>query len=550
MINLFANRWQHGILIIDTNLEEVILQQYAIDGNFRVPCISTVREQVVSAASVDRAIHAFANDDIGMRALEYRGLIVVSDCDTEMTTVSVFVALHVETLKNGYRWASVDQIDTLLPQTEAEKISTFLDRERLSSTIAHIAENAERKIERGIGFLDDCFRTSDSENGWAPLLDTASVGSLATSIGVLSHVQAQAKSPFLEKAKAYIVRKQNQDGGWPVRSTIGTSEESVAISTLFALWALLESGVSDLDAVIENGNAYLSSLQLQCGAFTMSCESDISHFFATCFAVRILNNSRYERKRLKEAINWVARSQNRNGGWSAQSGEISTSIHTAHALLALMADGSGEYDVQIRLGVQWLLSSESGIWQNICETTVLGSGRGMIQYNHMTIQWVVIALLRARVSPFHERVVSSISTVLGQQREQGWFPDGLTLNHPTVWALHDTVYMLNTYMRALPKVAATAVNCEAMTEGIKDLTLATLSCVAREQHRANTLYFWTQSAIFLTASFLTIWLFYHFFINPDHSPTTYEWLILVASGFNGVAALCAPLVAVWIAKRG
>ncbi|MDE0637225.1 MAG: terpene cyclase/mutase family protein [Candidatus Poribacteria bacterium] len=110
------------------------------------------------------------------------------------------------------------------------------------------------------------------------------------------------------KTRDYIVKHQNQDGGWP----LVPGEKSDVEITALAIWALTESGWGTGSRVIRQGVRYLRNKQHEDGGWN----NNTAH---TTFALIALANAKTDPDARLDGLQWLKNAQNPSGSWGRKS---------------------------------------------------------------------------------------------------------------------------------------------------------------------------------------------------------------------------------------
>lgn len=108
----------------------------------------------------------------------------------------------------------------------------------------------------------------------------------------------------IKKTKAYIVKHQNKDGGWP----LVPGEKSDVEITALAIWALTEAGWGTGSRVIRSGVRYLRKHQREDGSWN----NNTAH---TAFTLIALANAKADAAIRFDGLQWLKNAQNPSGSW-------------------------------------------------------------------------------------------------------------------------------------------------------------------------------------------------------------------------------------------
>ena len=168
--------------------------------------------------------------------------------------------------------------------------------------------------------------------------------------------RASAIFKTIDKAKAYIVKNQNRDGGWP----LVPGEESDVEITALAIWALTESGWGTGSRVIRSGVRYLRDKQREDGSWN----NNTAH---TAFALIALRNAKTDEEARFNGLQWMMKAQNRSGSWGPKNKEPGHILYTSVALVGFKELGFNTNQFKtILTGMEWVEDLEQrnfeGYW--------------------------------------------------------------------------------------------------------------------------------------------------------------------------------------------
>ena len=148
----------------------------------------------------------------------------------------------------------------------------------------------------------------------------------------------------IDKAKTYIVRNQNNDGGWP----LVPGEDSDVEATALAIWALTEAGWGTGSRVIRSGVRYLRERQWEDGSWN----NNTAH---TAFALVALRNAKTDEEARFNGLQWLMRAQNRSGSWGRKNQGPGHVLYTSATLVGFKELGFTKRVFKpIRTGMAWL----------------------------------------------------------------------------------------------------------------------------------------------------------------------------------------------------
>ena len=204
----------------------------------------------------------------------------------------------------------------------------------------------------------------------------------------------------IENAKAYIVKHQNKDGGWP----LVPGEKSDVEITALAIWALTEAGWGTGSIVIRRGVRYLRKHQREDGSWN----NNTAH---TTFALIALANAKTDPDARFNGLQWLKNAQNPSGSWGRKSKGPGHVLYTSATLAGFGKLGfTWTRFKPILMGADWLLKREQlnseGFW----------TLPGEIQSDIFVTSWAIQGLSLAY------KVDKDIAWVKQFQNNDGGFP--------------------------------------------------------------------------------------------------------------------------------
>lgn len=302
-------------------------------------------------------------------------------------------------------------------------------------------------------YLLNTMSVEGSAVGWNQLFDRGRVGALSTAQGILTLVWEGARADEIRTAKDTLTGYQNDDGGWPVRAAlVGQSVKSITESTLFCLWALIETGTRLEDPTVAAGIQWLDNVRREDGGWG-AVEASASRTYPTAFALRIYARTQHAAAKDSPA-NWLRQNQNKDGGWgNASDGRQSSHpAYTAHAVLALLESGQEPPESEsIKNAVAYLVRtyrSEGEPWPSASEFADVDQG-AKLHFMHFTTPWALTALVQSGRDMEDPCVSGAIAWLLQEQHTLGYWPNELVPGRPPIWASHDASYALGRVKREL-----------------------------------------------------------------------------------------------------
>lgn len=160
----------------------------------------------------------------------------------------------------------------------------------------------------------------------------------------------------INKAKEYIVRYQNKDGGW----SLVPGEESDVEITAFAIWALTEAGWGTGSRVIRGGVNFLKNKQHDDGSWN----NNTAH---TAFSLIALANAKADPGVRFDGLQWLKNAQNPSGSWGRRNKSPGHVLYTSATVVAFKKLGFTYTRFEpILEGMEWIEDPEQrnfeGFW--------------------------------------------------------------------------------------------------------------------------------------------------------------------------------------------
>ena len=137
-----------------------------------------------------------------------------------------------------------------------------------------------------------------------------------------------AKSPYdtIEQATSYILKHQNDDGGWPL---IPGGESDVEV-TAFAMQALMLKGWGSGSSVIRQGVSFLIKNQRSDGSWN----GNAAHTIFAAIALKRAEAVEYWEAQFN-ALKWLEEAQREGGSWSREVRQPGNPLYTGAVLTGL-----------------------------------------------------------------------------------------------------------------------------------------------------------------------------------------------------------------------
>lgn len=355
--------------------------------------------------------------------------------------------------RQGLHWRELGTLQELSDQDASAKLEAALNLVRARKISDELAEAWSTKLERVLRLLTERMADKDGLIGWTQFLTGDNVGVLSTAQGILTFLEAGAADPKLQRNIDTILKLQNSDGGWPVRrALIGHSERSITESTIYSLWALTSSGIDPQDPVVLRGIEWVERAQLKDGGWGSVPGAARARIYPTAFACQYLARITGNSSAVRQAVSWLRTSQNPDGGWGPFPGVDpasrplnSTALHTARAVLALLATGVDSADAQVDNGLRYLRSSlrpsDAEPWPSRSEVETIDEDAAL-DFRHFTTPWVICALLGGGAAIGDPVVTAGVQWLLAEQHSLGYWSSELTPGQTPIWATFDALHAL------------------------------------------------------------------------------------------------------------
>jgi prenyltransferase beta subunit len=353
----------------------------------------------------------------------------------------------------GVRWREISTLQELSDQDASAQLSAALNLVRARKISDDLKEAWSVKLSRVVQLLRDRMAASDGLIGWTQFLVGDSVGVLSTAQGILTFRAAEVVDADIRRNVETLLRLQNDDGGWPVRrALIGHSERSITESTTYCLWALRSSGAAPQDPAILRGIEWLERAQLKDGGWGSTLNPSRARIYPTAFATEYLAAATGTSTSVKRAINWLRDAQNSDGGWgplkeaAATGARNSKPLHTARALLAILAGGAQTADTHVENGIRYLRAclrpTDEEPWPSTSEVEAVDEDAAL-DFRHFTTPWVICAFLKAGTPIGDPVVTAGVQWLLTEQHALGYWSSSLAPGQTPIWATFDAVYALS-----------------------------------------------------------------------------------------------------------
>jgi squalene-hopene/tetraprenyl-beta-curcumene cyclase len=231
------------------------------------------------------------------------------------------------------------------------------------SVLAFIeAKNAgydSSEVESAIREGNEWLQGLRSSDGGCREARNLNVWDTTLSMIALSNIDPKEYKPQLDRAVVWVVKNQNDDGGWAFSGMPGGNLPSDADDTSLAILALLRSGIGKDHDSVKKGVDWLKKHQpanggwgtYRPGAGDVSCISITSHAISALLEFGGANTE------IDRAIKWIKSSISDDGYWK-DLWLAKNTYGTALAIEALIKTGQKECD-EVKRGAKWLESCQN-----------------------------------------------------------------------------------------------------------------------------------------------------------------------------------------------
>jgi Squalene-hopene cyclase C-terminal domain/Prenyltransferase and squalene oxidase repeat len=378
------------------------------------------------------------------------------DSNSSHELIAVFMTDNAGTSstldQKGLRWREVATLQELYDHQSSARVQATLNLVRARHLSSDLQDAWSSKVDRAITFLREKMVEKDGLVGWTQFLTGDSVGVVSTAQGALTFLEVGQPDHNTSRNIEALRACQNPDGGWPVRrALIGKSDRSITESTIYVLWVLTRAGIDPRETPTLEGIEWLENAQLDDGGWGSTSMAAKARTYPTAFAIRYLSSVNSSATVVRKAITWLQETQNPNGGWAASPKDTtttpaSTPVHTAHALMALLAAGTSRDSPQVLSGIRYLKSTTNVTaeepWSSTSEVEQV-EGDAALDFRHFTTPWVLCALLQAGVPIGDPVVMNAIQWIVTAQHSLGYWSSPLTPGQTPIWATFDAMFALS-----------------------------------------------------------------------------------------------------------
>ncbi len=195
-------------------------------------------------------------------------------------------------------------------------------------------------------------------NVWDTALSIITLTDVGTREGT-ANSEVHPFSQSLAAATGWLVAHQNSDGGWAFSGLSDSSLPSDADDTALATLALLRAAVSDADAAIQRGVAWLKCNQGTDGSWStyQPGQGDVGCVSITAHAIEALLAYGENEDAIERGIRWLRREMHPDGYWD-DLWLAKRTYGTAHAITAFVKVGMADIP-EVARGVKWLEGTQN-----------------------------------------------------------------------------------------------------------------------------------------------------------------------------------------------
>lgn len=266
------------------------------------------------------------------------------------------------------------------------------------------------------------FKNLRNAEGTLPLFNDLRVTNTGLTIKALRDAGLPPKSDMVKDGTNYLIKMQNEDGGWGWSIYLPSDVDDTAFATI----ALLDVGISKESNIINNSTDYLLNMQDPSGgwrSFSTCSFADLDPLAVdvTFRAIIALIDSGIDPNstEIQRATDWLIQQQSENGTWTGQwwVGEVLTTSYVIEALL--VADISPT-SPELHKAIGWLKANQhdDGGW-----------GSGNVSTAEDT-SMAIYSLLKSNESPYSPTIQNGIHWLVTNQNSDGsWSPAGVGSVH-------------------------------------------------------------------------------------------------------------------------
>ncbi|HEX2313857.1 MAG TPA: prenyltransferase/squalene oxidase repeat-containing protein [Thermomonospora sp.] len=456
-----AARTAHlDLLLLDTEGEHLAVH----DEQGRLTCPRLTIEGVAEGAhhhdELGALVRRLAKEQLDLD-VTYLGLLAAEETGG---TVGLVATAVLRSVPDGSRLRLLPVADVRSRRRDLQHRDHFDTARHWHEAVRHAPElgrRIDRSLRTAAAFLARRRAEENGHWGWEQYLESDSIGTLSTALGILTCLHAGEAGELTDQALQTLRVLQNTDGGWQIRrSLVGAdSDASITESTCSCLWAFHEAGRRPAnEEAVRRGLAWLEDRQRPDGGWPSAADDHRSLVYPTALAVRVL--ALYGRSGpVAQGVRWLRAAQCPDGGWgaTAASGDDTVSSSPAYAATALLALRQAEVPASehvVTAGCEYLLDAftpeRPEPWEPTSFTSLVDAGRfARMDYRHFATPWALAALCECGYDLRHPVVLTATLQLLRLERPGGGWRSTLTAPDITpVWAVHGAVYALRTVLES------------------------------------------------------------------------------------------------------
>jgi len=344
---------------------------------------------------------------------------------------------------------------------------------QLEAAVSH-AHNGAR------GYLRQCFKVADHDDtskggGWSQFLNETDKPPTATgtSHGVLALLACgePPDSELITLATRYLAECQCEDGGWAKPSL--RHKCALTRITGLILRALLDSGVHQPVAALENGIRWLLEAQNADGGWGNAAKDEKSDVTSTSFALQAMTRAvglnQEGRDSIKKGQAWLREARNKDHSWGYARGTAGTVAHTSEAVDGLLA--CGQSPGSLGPTAEWLAQHIADEIQ-FNERYVFSQGPCVgtsVIWTQVSKERGLIALLALDSSILAQPVVHAVNDILNRQVNGTYWRGSVFHDAEPIWAVKEAVVALRGFRNRIEQDRASVILSEELVDLRKEL---------------------------------------------------------------------------------
>jgi Squalene-hopene cyclase C-terminal domain len=249
--------------------------------------------------------------------------------------------------------------------TKEVTISVLSDSENVDSVLdlIELKKLLNLSFEGARSYLYSKFKLNPSPHinggGWSQYLDEPdlppSVTGTAHGILALRAMGENKRSPYILQSRTFILNSRKDDGGWS--SLKFSNKYSLTKITSLVLSVLYDIGESNAHNATQDAIRWLLEAQKDDGGWGSISQDTRTDVTSTAYALRTLVGFRDWNQDIERSLSagrkWLWRARNENSVWGDEPGQEGTLVHTAEAVISLIA--CGEMGSEFTMTRNWMI---------------------------------------------------------------------------------------------------------------------------------------------------------------------------------------------------